>query len=92
MFIINDTNGNSYTGEIIKGSVNFKVFNEDNHEVSINNIEEGDVIKIQVLNTQLKDLHKQKNSIIKKIIIKNKYVFNSDCSSDSELEAEKYFT
>ncbi len=92
LFIINDADGNSYTGEIIKGSVNFKVFNEDNHEVSINNIEEGDVIKIQVLNTQLKDLHKQKNSIIKKIIIKNKYVFNSESSDEFEPDVEKYFT
>ena len=91
-FIIRDNLGKTFTGKIIKGSVDFKVFNENNEEVNISNIEEGDIIKIYTSGIKQSDLKEQKNSIIKKIIIKNKYVFNSDCSSDSELEAEKYFT
>jgi hypothetical protein len=91
LFIIKDITNNLFTGKIIKGSVNFKVFNEDNQEVNIGNIEEGDVVKIYTVKNKTFDLKEQKNSIIKKIIIKNKYVFNSDTSDDCEVSYENYF-
>jgi hypothetical protein len=95
LFKITDTNKNIFIGKIIKGSVNFKIFNENNEEVSINNIEEGDIIKIQTSDKKLEDLHEQKNSLIKKIIIKNKYTFNLESSEEFEefeTDTDEYFS
>jgi hypothetical protein len=91
LFIITDTNGKTFTGNILKGSVDFRIYNEDNQEVNLSNIEEGDVIKIQTTNIKSSDLKEQKNNIIKKIIIKNKYVFNSESSDDFKSDDENYF-
>ena len=91
LFIITDTNGKIFTGKILKGSVDFRIYNEDNQEVNLSNIEEGDVIKIQTNNIKSFDLKEQKNNIIKKIIIKNKYVFNSESSDDFKSDDENYF-
>ncbi len=90
-FIITDTDGRTFTSKIKKGSVNFQVYNQDNQEVNISNIEEGDVIKIQTINKKSLDKTQQKNNIIKKIIIKNKYVFNSESSDDLETDDESYY-
>ena len=80
------------TGNILKGSVDFRIYNEDNEEVNLSNIEEGDVIKIQTISIKSSDLKEQKNNIIKKIIIKNKYVFNSESSDDIKSDDENYFS
>lgn len=88
---ITDTNGKTFTGKILKGSVDFHIYNENNQEVSLSNIEEGDIIKIQTINIKSSDLKEQKNNIIKKIIIKNKYVFNSESSDDFKSDDENYF-
>ncbi len=90
-FVITDTDGRTYTSKIKKGSVTFQVYNQDNQEVNISNIEEGDVIKIQTTNEKSLDKTQQKNNIIKKIIIKNKYVFNSESSDDLETDDENYY-
>ena len=88
LFTITDTEGRTYTSKVTKGSVNFRVYNQDNQEVPISNIEEGEVIKIQIVNDKIQ----QKNNIIKKIIIKNKYVFNSESSDDLESDDENLFS
>lgn len=92
LFTIKDTNGHEFTGKIVKGSVDFKVYNEDSQEMNISNIEEGDVINILITKNNTIDLKEQKNSIIKKIIIKNKYIFNSESSDDFEVSSENYFS
>ena len=91
LFIITDTNGKIFTSKILKGSVNFRVYNEDNQEVDLSNIEEGSIVKIQIIDEKISDFKEQKNNIIKKIIIKNKYVFNSESSDDLKLDDENYF-
>ena len=109
-FIIESENNQTFTSKIVKGSVDFKIYNENNEEVNLSNLEEGaliqvyenvslkpdennDVNKLLKLlgETKLIDTNKnfkkteQKNSIINKIIIKNKYIFNSDSSENYDL-------
>lgn len=91
LFIIKSTCGHIFTSKINKGSVEFSVYNEDNQEINISNIEEGNIIYIVSFPNKNIDLKEQKNSIIKKILVKNKYVFNSDSSEDLEDNTEKYF-
>ena len=91
LFIINSTCGHIFTSKINKGSVEFNVYNEDEQEINISNIEEGDIIYIVSFPNKKIDIKEQKNSIIKKILVKNKYVFNSDSSEDLEDDTEKYF-
>ena len=62
-----------YTAPIIRGSVMFKIYNENNNEVDLSSIDENDIITMYSNNI---------NSIIK-IRIKNKYTFNSDSSEES---------
>jgi hypothetical protein len=91
LFTITDINGKTFSGKIFKGSVNFRIYNEDDQEVNLSNIEEGDVIKVYTISKKNSDLKEQKNNIIKKIIIKNKYVFNSESSDDFISDDENYF-
>lgn len=101
-FIIISDKNLEFHGKIIKGSVNFRVYNESKQEVNISNIEEGDIVKIYTndqINQNKSDIDKlnklltnqnsdnlintQKNNIIiNKILIKNKYVFNSESSEE----------
>lgn len=74
-FIINSIDNNKYIGNIIKGSVDFKVYNENNNEVSISNIIENNIIKIY-------GYEEKNNIIIKKILITNNYLLNSDSSEE----------
>jgi len=95
-FIIESDNNHLFTSKIIKGSVNFKIYNENNQEVNLSNLEEGELIKIyeniisktneknNITNNNFKKIE-QKNSIINKIIIKNKYIFNSDSSENYDI-------
>ncbi len=109
-FIIESENNHTFTAKIVKGSVNFKIYNENNEEVNLSNLEEGTLIQVYE-NVSLKpdennDVNKllkllgekklidtnnnfkkteQKNSIINKIIIKNKYIFNSDSSENYDI-------
>jgi hypothetical protein len=99
-FIIESDNNLIFTSRIIKGSVDFKIYNENNEEVYLSNLEVGDLIQVyQHINSkpEKKDVNKlldlldnknnnfkkpeQKNSI-NKIVIKNKYVFNSESSEN----------
>ena len=41
-----DDNEIRYQCQILKGSINFLIYNEDNQEVNISNIEPGDIVKI----------------------------------------------
>lgn len=99
-FIIESENNLTFTSKIIKGSVDFKIYNENNEEVYLSNLEVGDLIQVYQLSDskpEKKDIDKllnlldknnnfkkpeQKNSIINKIVIKNKYVFNSESSEN----------
>jgi hypothetical protein len=103
-FIIQSENNQTFISKIIKGSVDFKIYNENKEELNLSNLEIGDLIQIYEI-TDLKQEEnndvdkllilldqnnnfkkpKQKNSIINKIIIKNKYVFNSDSSENYDL-------
>jgi len=99
-FIIESDNNLIFTSRIIKGSVDFKIYNENNQEVYLSNLEVGDLIQVYQLidsKPKKKDVDKlldlldnknnnfkkseQKNSI-NKIVIKNKYVFNSESSEN----------
>ncbi len=101
-FIIESENNLIFTSKIIKGSVNFKIYNENNDEVNLSNLEIGDLIQVYEITDskpEKKDVDKlltlldnkkfkksdQKNSIINKIIIKNKYVFNSESSENYDI-------
>jgi hypothetical protein len=109
-FIIESENDQMFTSKIIKGSVDFKIYNENNEEVNLSNLEVGDLIQVyenidlkpdenNEVNKLLKLLGEsnyininnnfkkteQKNSIINKIIIKNKYIFNSDSSENYDI-------
>ena len=109
-FIIKSENNQMFTSKIIKGSVDFKIYNENNEEVNLSNLEVGDLIQVyenidlkpdenNEVNKLLKLLGEsnyininnnfkkteQKNSIINKIIIKNKYIFNSDSSENYDI-------
>jgi hypothetical protein len=87
-FVIISEDNTEFISEIIKGSVKFKVFNESNQEVNISNLDQGDIIKIYTSNNQkttdLDTKNISKNNIINKILIKNKYLFNSDSSEELE--------
>lgn len=74
-FTIQGNSNRVFVGSIIKGSVNFKVFNENNDEVCISSIDIGDFIKIY-------GYENNENIVIKKVLVKNKYIFNSDSSDD----------
>ena len=103
-FIIQSENNQTFISKIIKGSVDFKIYNENKEEVNLSNLEIGDLIQIYEITDSKQDEYndvdkllilldqnnnfkkpKQKNSIINKIIIKNKYVFNSDSSENYDL-------
>jgi len=109
-FFIESENNQTFTSKIIKGSVDFKIYNENNEEVNLSNLEVGDLIQIYENNNskpnESNDVNKllklldetnynnannylkkteQKNSIINKIIIKNKYIFNSDSSENYDI-------
>ena len=83
LFTIISTTDINFVSKINKGSIDFKIYNEDNQEVKLSNFEEGDIIYIYTMpiykNINLID----QNIIIKKILIKNKYIFNSESSNDS---------
>jgi hypothetical protein len=99
-FIIESENNLTFMSKIIKGSIDFKIYNENNEEVYLSNLEVGDLIQVYQLTDskpEKKDIDKllnlldknnnfkkpeQKNSIINKIVIKNKYVFNSESSEN----------
>ena len=65
-----------FFSEIIKGSVKFKIFNEMDYEMSLFNLEEGELVTIYG------NIMIENKIIIKKIIIKNKYILDSDSSED----------
>jgi hypothetical protein len=75
LFTITSHKNDIYTAPIIRGSVDFKIYNENGKEVHLGNLEENDMITVYFNNSNI-------NSIIK-IKIKNKYVFNSDSSDES---------
>ena len=66
--------GDKYYSKIIKGSVKCKILNEQNKIVPLFYLEEGDLIKIKILENK-----------IKKIYINSKYKFISDSSEEDYL-------
>ena len=73
MFIEFET-GQQYYSDIIKGSVQCEIFNEQNKTVPLFNLEEGDLIKMKISENK-----------IKKVYINSKYQFISDSSEDGDL-------
>ena len=63
--------GDKYYSKIFKGSITCKILNEKNKIVSLFYLEEGDLIKIKILENK-----------IKKIYINSKYKFISDSSEE----------
>ena len=78
--IISENNDKIFISPIIKGSIKCKIFNESDNEVNLSNIEENSIIKIYGVNE--KNQENKNIVIIKKIQIKNTYIFNSDSSED----------
>jgi hypothetical protein len=68
-----------FISNIVKGSIDFKIVNEDNREIPLSYINVGD--KIKIYGNKIG----KNNIIIKKIIIKNKYIFNSESSEDLDI-------
>jgi hypothetical protein len=71
IFYIN-TNRGTYQSDIINGSINFKLFDNNDNELYLSTLNIGEKVKLFY-----------KNNIIKKIIIDTKYYINTD-SSDTE--------
>jgi hypothetical protein len=85
LFKIISIDGINFISKINKGSIKFKIYNEDNQQVNLCNINEGDIVNIytkQLYKSKSIDLINQ-TIIIKKILIKNKYIFHSESSDDS---------
>ena len=76
-FIIK-TNKTIYISYINNGSVNFVLLNENNNEINIGNLEVNDIIKIYYNKNN-------EENIINKIIIKNKYLLNSDSENFDDI-------
>ena len=75
-FTIKSTDNIIFKSPIIKGSIGFKIYNENNNEVNLSNINNNDSIIIygnDNIDSSV-DIHK--------IVIKNNYVLNSDSSDD----------
>jgi len=66
--------GDKYSTEIIKGSIQCTIFNEKNKIIPLYYLENGDLIKIKILENK-----------IKKIYINSKYQFMSDSTDDGYL-------
>lgn len=66
------TDKGTYQANIINGSINFKLFDENNNELYLSTLNIGEKVRLFC-----------KNNIIKKIIIDTKYCINTD-SSDLE--------
>ncbi len=83
--IITSYENQIFTSHIIKGSIKFKIYNNiiikkstnlQYQEIGLNNLEENDNVIIYG------DKNIDKYICIKKIKIKNKYIFNSDSSTE----------
>ena len=83
LFTIISTDDKKFVSNINKGSINFKIYNEDYREVNLSNIVENEIVQIYTLPIYKSIDLIEKNLIIKKIFIKNKYIFNSESSDDS---------
>jgi tRNA(Ile2) C34 agmatinyltransferase TiaS len=73
----------TYVSTIYKGSVDFRIFNESNKEMSLGDINEGDLITIYGTKN-----NENNNIYIKKIKIKDKYILLSDSESSDIMEFE----
>ena len=72
-----------YISMIYKGSVDFRIFNESDKEMSLSNIDMGDMITIYGTKN-----NENNNIYIKKIKIKDKYVLVSDSENSDIMEFE----
>ena len=72
-----------YISMIYKGSVDFRIFNESDKEMSLSNIDMGDMITVYGTKN-----NENNNIYIKKIKIKDKYVLASDSENSDIMEFE----
>jgi hypothetical protein len=75
-FTITSTDNIKFISDIVKGSVGFLIYNENNEEMNLCNLMNG-------MNVKIVGLNNKENIIIKKIYIKNNYIIHSE-DSDSE--------
>ena len=77
--IIKSSTNDEYIGNIIRGSFDFEIYNEDNKEINISYINKNDYIIIEFI---------KKENILKilKIFVFYKYNFLSESSESSEFE------
>ena len=73
-FIIT-ANNVKYYSIIEKGSVNFKIYNEAGMEMHLGNLEEGTIVTLY-----------SKKNMIKKIKIKDNYIFLESSDDENELD------
>lgn len=66
-FIIESTDKQIFRSKIIRGSVNFRIYNEDLKEVSLSNIEEDDIITIYGSTKKLENLLNNKRSLFNEL-------------------------
>jgi hypothetical protein len=77
IFAIISTKNERFISNIIKGSVNFKIYNSLNKEINLNGLQKNEIIKIY-------GKMENNNIVIKKVCVCDKYVFYSDSSENSE--------
>jgi hypothetical protein len=73
-YIYIKSNTEVYRGEIIDGAVNFNIYDGNNNQLYLTNLNIDDKIKIYY-----------KNNIIKKIIMETKYELNSDSELSDDI-------
>lgn len=90
-FILLSNKNELYYADITKGSVNFRIYNDNNIELYLDAINEEDNITIygikednNIINNNLLDYNKNTIINIKKIKIKAKYKFIEDSDNDYE--------
>ena len=92
-FVLLSNNDELYYSNIIKGTIDFRIYNDNNMEINLDSINEGDNItiygvkednKLIIKNNTISNYNKNTIINIKKIKIKAKYKFIED--SDEEYE------
>lgn len=77
IFTIISAKNERFISNIIKGSVNFNIYNGLNKEINLNGLQKDKIIKIY-------GKLENNNIVIKKVCVCDKYVFYSDSSENSE--------
>lgn len=82
LLVILSTDNIKFVSPIIKGSVNFNIYNQFNDQLSLNNLEENNLVIIYGIPSKKNQTTIKNSIVINKIIIKNNYTFYSDTSEE----------